>query len=1384
MRARSVCTRFVAAATAVILSIVVPPIVAGAAPLGGANDTTLRREPLLTPSDIGDGVIDGLQYADPTEGLALVDPPSAASDGGAHLTYPLVIPPGRGITPDLSLGYDSGGENGWVGLGWDLSVGEISVDTAWGAPHFDPNFESETYLLDGDMLVPNALGATWAPRLPGDRQDYTRTVETEYNLIIRHVVGDGGPNDYYWEVRDKMGGVRWYGGHPDDGGPIGDPLADTNGPLTIDRSAIVTDGHGNAVRWLLSAERDVGVNLIRYHYDKVTYANGANGWVKAPGCQPSDANLCAQHTFLSAIEYTAGAGKSGEPEDPAYQVRFLRESDVNPSAPLRQDPFVDASAGYVDLMTDRLARVVVNHGAINQPDPNQPRQPRTYDQLAVRYDLGYATGPFGKSLLATVTQVGKDAATSATHSFEYYNHVTDPSGAYNGNGFADAATWDTGDDLPDRVLLDSDVSIGALGSSESNSGEGHAYIGFNPGVPLKVGSFGGSIQIGGGVTEALAEWLDLNGDGLPDKVYRDPDGNDVDRNGPIRYRLNQAGPGGSTTFGAPGTVEGITKLSNEGNFSLEGAFEAFPGVTVAFGLGGDVSWGDAYFSDVNSDGLPDYVEGGQVYFNHLADGVPTFEAGSANTYVPILDGTAVAPAAPQIQDIQADLAAQSPLVDTVRRWSAPFAGTVVVDARVMLSPPVGTSVDGVRVAIQDGAVELAAANLLSSGSTAFDATMTVPVAKNDKIYFRVGSVNDGAKDEVLWSPEITYTEISGVSDITSVPRDVNGLSQTIYSAARDFTLAGRPNSQAIMPYTGQVHFGATVAKAKPTTDDLRLVLLHNGAVVPGSAVTIPAAYVGDTALSNDFGVAGPVVPSSPGGSSSQDSVTAYLAVDSPIDLTAITWNPTLHYLSAQNSQGDPITVFDTHANPTTVMNLLPEIEQYPDRSSADVSTPWTASTNETYDAVVKLGLGSGTPGGAAMVLVKTRDGVVAKHELTIPASPLPSGLETRVELNAALVSGRDYWFDVTVRDPHLSEVVTLNDFDLRPDATATAVNDIDVPGVLHSSGRQGVFPLAYRGWAVAGYNGNGAAATAPIDPSAFVIDPNSLPNTSDAPDGFADPGYHPPTPDRAYAYLPAAKPQGLPNQPTPTAAPVWKGNRDNLSASARRMRSSRLGSDTASIGNPSGGSGRAVTRVGVTGPSASLAFGIGPLTASFGVAPSFGLQDYEDMNGDGFPDVITPNSVQYTTQRGAYLPTTSDPGDLDVVNQDLTFGVAFGFGSGLVDIKGNAKGKTNATKGGAAAKGGDADDSGGGVEVGVGVDVSWTNPNASDPPTVSGTDDVSSYGDQLDQVPGDTYNGTAPSSGRWPMSTATAFPTACSPTRRASSPTTTWDTNSPTMPSS
>ena len=405
-----------------LLASGLPIVETASATVSGDSARSVAREPQLQPDQLGNGVVDGLQYADPTEGLALVSPPVANSGGGAQVEYPFVIPPGRGITPEVSLGYDSGGRNGWVGLGWDLSVGEISVDTAFGAPHFDPVFESESYLLNGDLLTPNATDGMWQARV-AERQDFTRQVETEYQQIIRH---GNSPSTYFWEVHDKFGNVFWYGGKPDPGGPFGyRKFADQllGKAVEIDTQAIEFDDNGNAVKWYLSAQRDVGVNQIRYYYTPVTYARTTTGW-SPQACTTSGTFMCGRHKYLDHIDYTEAAEVAPDPgfqNDAPYRVEFQRESEVTPSGGVRPDPIVDASLGFVDVINDRLARVVVMYGnpvdILNADGELIGRRPRTYDQLAARYDLEYETGPFGKSLLSRVGQISTTSSESAWHEF-------------------------------------------------------------------------------------------------------------------------------------------------------------------------------------------------------------------------------------------------------------------------------------------------------------------------------------------------------------------------------------------------------------------------------------------------------------------------------------------------------------------------------------------------------------------------------------------------------------------------------------------------------------------------------------------------------------------------------------------------------------------------------------------------------------------------------------------------------------------------------------------------------------------------------------------------------------------------------------------------------
>src|SRR5690606_19833644 len=141
-------------------------------------------------------------------------------------------------------------------------------------------------------------------------------------------------------------------------------------------------------------------------------------------------------------------------------------------------------------------------------------------------------------------------------------------------------------------------------------------------------------------------------------------------------------------------------------------------------------------------------------------------------------------------------------------------------APVELEDPATVSADGVRVAVQHDAEEIASATLLPDGPTsAFAADLPRSVQAGDHLYFRVGAVDDGAVDAVTWAPVITY-ESPGWPEL-----DANGVSQHRFSATDDFTLAGRPDDFVMLPAAGTVQVAATVTTTEELTDDVTVVAL-------------------------------------------------------------------------------------------------------------------------------------------------------------------------------------------------------------------------------------------------------------------------------------------------------------------------------------------------------------------------------------------------------------------------------------------------------------------------------------------------------------------------------------------------------------------------------
>jgi len=76
--------------------------------------------------------------------------------GTASLQIPLTTSPGRGgVRPELALAYDSGAGNGPFGVGWHLSIPQITRKTDKGLPRYQDATDSDVFLLSGaEDLVP------------------------------------------------------------------------------------------------------------------------------------------------------------------------------------------------------------------------------------------------------------------------------------------------------------------------------------------------------------------------------------------------------------------------------------------------------------------------------------------------------------------------------------------------------------------------------------------------------------------------------------------------------------------------------------------------------------------------------------------------------------------------------------------------------------------------------------------------------------------------------------------------------------------------------------------------------------------------------------------------------------------------------------------------------------------------------------------------------------------------------------------------------------------------------------------------------------------------------------------------------------------------------
>ncbi len=531
-----------------------------------------------------------LKAADPLEGLTLMQPPTANNSGTANLSYPIEIPAGRqGMQPNLALTYSSGGGNGWLGIGWDISIPSITVETRWGVPRYDSNEESEVYVYEGEQLVSKDANGEfrkmrhrtneYLQRQSGHVQFWPRKNEV-FDSIVRH---GSGPDNYWWSVTHKNGVTDYYGKYVDDN--------------AVNNSCVLRTGNDNTsgaiAHWALAESVDPFGNSVRYYYD-IEYNAGISG-----------SDVMGKQIYLSYVRYTS------HPSAPShYSVSFVRKTG-------RKDVVITANRGFKEVTADILCYAEVK-----------------FDNTVVRRYMFYTENARESQYKTRLTDVvridsiqdfaGCDMTLSDIDSRQFLGTCThfDYFDAPSGNSmFGSPKVYDlseTNDNIQSTFISqgfnNNEGKATALGSTKGKSwnlgGTASVGVGFN--VCMTTLSVGGNFDYNRSESEGALTMIDLDGDGLADKVFKV--GNTVY----YRKRLPMADD--SIKFGDRYSINGVSDFLKENSSTTTWGLQASAGCSYSGSWPTTKSTTTTYFADVNADGLPDLITEGGVLFNTTSPG--------------------------------------------------------------------------------------------------------------------------------------------------------------------------------------------------------------------------------------------------------------------------------------------------------------------------------------------------------------------------------------------------------------------------------------------------------------------------------------------------------------------------------------------------------------------------------------------------------------------------------------------------------------------------------------------------------------------------------------------------------------------------------------------
>lgn len=593
----------------------------------------------FTPTSISD-----IQVANPTANIMQIQPPTANQKGDGTLDFPITVPAGRGgLQPNLSVSYNNNGSSGIVGYGWDIAIPYISVDTKFGVPAYDSSRETESYLLNGEELLLKNGNDLYLPHRSSttinrvSNATFYPKVEGSFSKIER--IGTS-PTNYYWIVWDKSGTKYYYG-------------QSTNSRLGSGSNS------GNIGKWMLEKVEDKNGNYILYKYFTLEHNSGV--FVGGKEIRPISIEY-ALHPLQNSF---------------THKIDFKYQDS-------RSDKFFSNRLGFKEVNSSLLNEINVYNLWDAQGDHDY--------EYRIDYFFNYSSGVFDKELLMSIetkntrrnrndNQIVED---SYTHDFEYYNDVQ--------NGlFGSEKLIQLYDDFTNEKHSALSSTIESYKTHEFNAGGGISPIANPPAWwPF---SYGGTINFGfpSGVSYQSSPTmllLDIDGDGLDDKVMK--------IGGEIKYRKNLGGVMFSSQLYKAYNIDNLSLFENFTKTSKEHSISLF-GANVQASKSRSNSRVRTFLSDVNGDGLIDYIKDRIVYFNRMDpnSGLPTFTDNSDLTPNRIFKEGDVDPGvSPPLPNLDID----NDLMDIVKVWVAPKDG--VVNIKGVISKQFTSSDNGVRFSIE------------------------------------------------------------------------------------------------------------------------------------------------------------------------------------------------------------------------------------------------------------------------------------------------------------------------------------------------------------------------------------------------------------------------------------------------------------------------------------------------------------------------------------------------------------------------------------------------------------------------------------------------------------------------------------------------------------